>query len=110
MSRIFVDDIVIDEASGNAIFTVYLDVPDVNLITVRYQTTHETTTSAEYTPKGTTALTSQPGETSKTVSTPISNDLIPEFKESFMLFLSAPVNATFAETNYAFATIIDNDA
>lgn len=110
MSRIFVDDIVIDEASGNAIFTVYLDVADPNTITVSYNTRLGAAKQTDLTPKA-NQLTFLPGETSITVSIPIKNDLIFEASEGFLLQLSNPsTNATLANDDLAYAIIIDDDA
>ncbi len=54
-------------------------------------------------------LTFNPGDTTKTVPVKIINDTVPEPTESFIFRLSAPTNATFANSD-AMVTINDDDA
>ena len=112
MSNILVDDVFVDETNANAIFTVRLDVADINPITVSYQTDVNTATysSSQDFVFTSGTLTFNPGEVSKTVSVSITNNAIAEAIENFELDLfSASVNATIVDAS-ALGTIYDNDA
>ena len=110
MSNIFVDDVVVDEASGTAIFTVRLDVADAATVTVDYTTGNLTAfNGSDYTGVSGT-LTFLPGQTVNTIPISILNDSSVEALEHFTLTLSNPsANATIAD-DFAFGSIVDNDA
>lgn len=85
--------VTVNEGAGQATFTITLSEPSKDPITVRYSTTDGTATGGvDYTPV-TGMLTFAPGETTKTVNVPITNDSVYEGPETFSLQLSDPVNA-----------------
>ncbi|PWT83480.1 MAG: hypothetical protein C5B44_00525 [Acidobacteria bacterium] len=55
-------------------------------------------------------LTFYPGETTKTITVPITDDLYPEANETFDVTLSNPTAATLTGISTATVTILDNDA
>jgi len=93
----------------NLVFTVTLSGAATNVVTINYATANVTATAgADYT-STTGTLTFGVGETSKTISVPILGDTTDEPNETFELNLSAPVNATLADSQ-ATGTITDDDA
>ena len=86
------------EASGAAAFTVALQAPDVNPVTVDYATHDGSATApADYTTAAGT-LTFDPGETTKTVTVPIADDRLSEGDETFTLTAGAVTGtATIAD-------------
>jgi hypothetical protein len=104
-----IDDVTVDEAAGTAVFTVFLSSPSGKGITVDYATSDGTASAgADYTAT-TGTLTFATGETSKTISVPISDDLTYEGHETFSVNLSSPSNATIADAE-GVGTILNNDA
>ena len=89
MSNILVDDVFVDETNANAIFTVRLDVADINPITVSYQTDVNTATysSSQDFVFTSGTLNFAPGERVKTVLVTMSNGSIAEAIENFELDL-----------------------
>lgn len=108
---IWIEDLVVGESDGLAVFYVRLNAPSNKLITVDFKTVDGAATSGlDYSAlSGTLAFA--PGETVKTVSVPILNDGSFELPEGFQLQLLNSVNAVLDPThNPGSATIIDNDA
>jgi hypothetical protein len=97
-----------DGAPQTMQFTVSLSAPSGKTITVNYATLDQTAVAGrDYSAKSGT-LTFTPGQTSKTISITILNDLVSEPTETFAVKLSAPVNATLS-VSQGTGTILDND-
>ena len=93
------------------VFTVALDAASGREVTVDYATsvtTDDTASSADFTDKNGT-LTFAPGDTSKTVDVPTTDDTADEADETFTLTLSGPSNAVLGTVSSATGTITDND-
>ena len=101
------------EDAGTMDFTVSLDAESSKEITVDYATSDGTATAGDdYTAVALTTLTFAAGETEKTFTVMILEDDIDEDNETFIVRLSAPVNAAFAgdvSAIEATGTITDND-
>jgi hypothetical protein len=105
-----ISDIVIDEDSGQATFTVTLvrGEGSVDEVVVDYATADgEAIAGLDYVATS-GQLTFAPGETQKTITVDIIDDLLNEDNETFRLILSNAVNALITNGT-ATATIIDND-
>ncbi|MBI2826467.1 MAG: hypothetical protein HYX69_17455 [Planctomycetia bacterium] len=101
---ISVGDTTAIEGVTNAVFTVNLSAPSGRTVTVNYTTAAQTASAdVDYTSQ-TGTITFLPGETSKLVSIDVPLDNVQEGPETFLLQLSAPTNATLANTQ-AVATI-----
>ena len=88
--------------------TVRLSGASGRVVTVSYATTDGTASSpADYT-AGSGTLTFAAGEIAKTISVSVAGDTVDEPDETFAVNLSAPVNATIADTQ-GIVTIVDND-
>ena len=108
-SSIWIDDVVVGEQDGFADFVIRLDGPTTLPVTVDYATANSTASYLSDYVYTSGKLTFAPGETVKTVSVQLDDDLVPEGTEVFTMNLSgASVNATIARAA-ATATIIDND-
>ncbi len=104
-----IDDVTVAETGGQATFTVTLSTPELSAVTVDYATADGTATAgADYTAVGTTTLTFNPGETSKTVPVAVLDDLLIEGDETFSVVLSNAVGAGIA-TPAGTATITDDE-
>ncbi|WP_310461073.1 Calx-beta domain-containing protein [Sphaerotilus sp.] len=102
-----INDVVVNEAAGTATFTVKLSEPSGQTVTVRYSTADGTATGGvDYTPVN-GQLTFAPGETTKTITVPITNDTVFENAETFFVQLSDPVNAGLPSPTGK-GTILDN--
>jgi hypothetical protein len=90
-------------------FTVTLDGPSSNTVTVDYASANGTATNApDYTSVSGT-LTFNSGETSKTVTVLVTGDTVNEANETFYVNLSDPVNATISDAQ-GLGTITNDDA
>lgn len=99
----------VSEAGVNQIVTVRLSNATNTAVSVRYATSNGTAIAgSDYTATSGT-LTFAPGETSKTFSIPINNDLSVEPNETIQLALSAPVGATLGTQKTSTVNITDND-
>ena len=110
--ELHVRDLVVDEAAGQARFTVTLGRLDGqaanNPVTVRYATVDGSAQAgSDYTATG-GMLTFQPGESVKTVSVPLLNDGVAEADEQFSLVLSDPTTGVIVRGR-ADGTIGAND-
>ena len=107
---ISIDDATVTEGntgSVNATFTVTLSaLSDVD-VTVHYATANGSATASDYT---TTSgnLIIPAGQTSRTFSVAVTGDRLPESNETFVVNLSAPVNAGIAD-GQGVGTIVDNE-
>jgi CSLREA domain-containing protein len=112
LPTVAVNDVTVTEGTGGtatANFTVSLNTPSGQAVTVQYATANGTATApADYTAKALTTLTVSAGQTSKTVSVTIVTDATDEPDETFFLNLSAPTNGVIADSQ-GVATITDDD-
>jgi len=95
--------------TGSIGATVTLSAPSAKTITVAYFTADITATAANDYTSTTGVFTFAPGETSKTVSIPVTPDAIDEENETFRFEISNPSNATVA-VNQATMTVTDDDS
>jgi hypothetical protein len=101
-------DVTVSESAGSAAFTVSLSAASGWTVAVNYTTQDFTAVAgSDYTATSGT-LTFAPGETSKTVSVPVTDDANQENDESFFLNLSGATNAGIADSQGK-ATILDDD-
>jgi ELWxxDGT repeat protein len=92
----------------NASVTVTLSAASGLQVSVGYATANGTATApADFTAVSGT-LTFAPGTTTKTITVPVVGDLLDEADETFLVNLSAPVNAVLADGS-ATVTITDDD-
>jgi LmbE family N-acetylglucosaminyl deacetylase len=107
-----ISNVTVTEAntgSVNAVFTVSLSAVSGRAVSVNYATANGTAVApADYT-AGSATLTFNAGTTSQTVTVPVIGDLSDEANETFVVNLTAPVNATVADAQ-GVGTITDNDA
>ncbi|MEC4983930.1 MAG: Calx-beta domain-containing protein, partial [Oscillatoria sp. PMC 1076.18] len=107
LPNLTIDDITVDEGEGVAVFTVFLDTPSSENVSVDFTTVPGTATEDDYTPTNGT-LSFAPGETVATITVPIVDDLLDEFDETFSIQLDNPSNATITDDT-ATAAIADDD-
>ena len=106
-ASISINDISVDESAGTATFTVSLNQPSSQTVTVNYATANGTATGTDYTSASGT-LTFAPGITTQTISVPILNDGDTAALETFFVNLTNAVNAVIADSQ-GIATIGDDD-
>ncbi|MDP3059544.1 MAG: retention module-containing protein [Methylotenera sp.] len=95
-------------AGGFATFTVTLSAVSGQTVTVGYNTTDGTAIAGtDYTGVAGT-VTFTPGQTTQTITVPITNDTLRETSETFYVNLVSPTNATVADA-LGVGVIIDND-
>ncbi len=108
---ISIDDVSVTEGNSGATpagFTVSLDTPSTETVTVDYATADGSATAGlDYTAASGT-LTFLPGQTSKPVSVDVLGDLLDEPNETFSVSLSNPVNTSFGD-DVGTGTILDDD-
>jgi hypothetical protein len=92
-----VGDVVINESTQVAMFTVSLSGPSTEPVTVDYTTADDTAAAGSDYRAAAGQLTFMPGETAKTVRVDVHNDGLAESDEFFQLLLSSPVQATLAD-------------
>ena len=97
------------EASGSVGLVVQLSTAATSNVTVNYATASGTATAGSDYTTTSGALTFLPGETSKTVNVPITNDSAQESNETFSVALSSPSNATLGTPSSTTVTIVDDD-
>ncbi|BCM88343.1 levanase [Abditibacteriota bacterium] len=106
-----VNDVLLTEGNSgtkNAVFTVMLNSPCLQTVTVNYATTNGTATAgSDYTAKSGT-LTFAAGQTSATVAVVIKGDTTNEANETFFLNLSGAVGATISRAQGT-GTITNDD-
>ncbi len=99
LPSVVIDDVTINEGAGVATFTVTLSGASGQTVAVNYATSAGTATAgADFTAKSGTLIFT-PGVTSQTVSISILDDAVFENSEAFLVVLSAPTNATIADTD-----------
>ncbi len=99
----------VNEAAGTATITVNLTRAATGAISVKYATTNGTALSGSDFTATTGTLSFAVGESSKTFTIPILNDLLVEPTQTVNLTLSAPVGTTLGTQKTAVLSIIDND-
>jgi chitinase len=92
----------------NAVFTVSLSSGSAQTVTVAYATADGTATAGTDYTAGSGTLTFAPGETSKTVTVPLTGDTLNEADEQFVVNLSNAVNAPIT-TAQGVGTILNDD-
>ncbi|MEC4891718.1 MAG: Calx-beta domain-containing protein [Oscillatoria sp. PMC 1051.18] len=109
---ISIADIIVTEGNNgvtSANFTVSLNIPSQETVTVAYTTVDNTATTQDndYLPtRGN--LTFNPGETSKIIAVEVTGDTVSESSETFQVNLNNPSNADLSKES-AIATISDDD-
>ncbi|PHS10434.1 MAG: hypothetical protein COA78_11410, partial [Blastopirellula sp.] len=103
---ISISDAAAAEDVGTATFTVTLDAASASTVTVDYTTVDGTATAGtDYTLTSGT-LTFLAGETSKTISVPVTDDGVTESQEAFTVSLSNPSGGNIADAT-GDGTIVD---
>ena len=93
---IAINDPVLDESAGEAVFVVSLDRPSDAAVSVTYATAPGSAGASDFTARS-GSLTFAPGERVKTVRVAVLNDTLAEDAEQFDLVLSDALNATLAD-------------
>jgi hypothetical protein len=104
-----VKDTLVDESTGEAVFTVVLSRPTAGVVSMLYDTVAGTATAGDYIGQSKGILTFAPGEMAKTVRIALVNDAQEENNETFQLKLSNISGATLDDAT-GIATIAANDA
>ncbi|WP_293776083.1 Calx-beta domain-containing protein [uncultured Oxalicibacterium sp.] len=103
-----INDVSVNEGAGTATFTVTLSAASGQQVTVGYNTSNGTAMAgSDYTAISGT-LTFAPGEITKTITVPITDDTLSEGSETFNVNLTGATNATISD-NQGVGTIVDND-
>ena len=106
---ISISDVTVDEAEGEAVFTVSLSTISLNTITVDWSTSDGTAVSIfDYQSSGPETLTFLPGLTSIPIAVPLVDSGFIESDETFHVDLTNAVGATIADAQGT-ATIEDDD-
>ncbi|HJQ34841.1 MAG TPA: Calx-beta domain-containing protein [Pyrinomonadaceae bacterium] len=95
--------------STGAVFTVSLEAPTNQTVTVDYVTFNGTATAPGDFLVVNGTVTFSPGQTTRFVTVPVNGDTLPEGNETVILNLSNPTNALLADSQ-GVATITDDDA
>jgi large repetitive protein len=110
-AHLSVGDVSVPEGNfgtSNATFTVSLDIPSEQTVTVGYATADGTATAGSDYTATSGSLSFGPGVTSKTVNVPVIGDSLNEADETFSFTLSSPSNAALG-TAQATGTILNDD-
>ena len=105
---ISIADVTVNEGAGTATFTVTLDAPSTNTVTVNFTTANGTATAGSDYTASNGIVSFVPGVTSQTITVPITNDNVFEGTENFFVNLTAPVNGDIVDAQ-GVGTIIDNE-
>ena len=98
-----------DSGTVNAVFTVSLNIPSAQTVSVVARTASGTATAgSDYTAVGPITLTFPPGTTSQTISVPVLGDLLDESDETFAVDLGGATNASLRKDRGT-GTIRDDD-
>jgi glucose/arabinose dehydrogenase len=100
---------IVDESAGTASIQLNRIGSTSGIASVSYATSNGTATAgSDYAARsGTVSFAA--GETTKTITVPITNDTTPERNETFAVTLSNPVGATLGSKNRITQTINDDD-
>ncbi|WP_374539644.1 Calx-beta domain-containing protein, partial [Micromonospora aurantiaca (nom. illeg.)] len=102
-----INDVVVNEATGMATFTVTLSSAAAVPVSVGYNMNGVSATSGLDFTAGTGTLNFAAGVTSQTITVPIANDTVYEGAETFNVNLVSPSNATIADA-LGLGTIMDD--
>ncbi|BCN92322.1 hypothetical protein THMIRHAM_01070 [Thiomicrorhabdus immobilis] len=92
-----INDVSVNEDQGSMTFTVTLSNPSDFVTTVDYASSNGTATAGlDYTAVS-GSLSFAPGELTKTITVPVTDDFIAEGSETLDVILSNPVNATIGD-------------
>ncbi|HEX8143239.1 MAG TPA: Calx-beta domain-containing protein [Pyrinomonadaceae bacterium] len=104
-----INDVTVNEADGNAVFTVTLSTASTQEVKVDFSTNNGTAiASSDYTAQTGTLTFTVGGSLTQNISVPIINDTRDEPSQTFTVDLSNPVNAAIAD-GQGQGTITDND-
>ena len=108
-----INDVSVTEGNAgtvNATLTVSLSASSAQTVSASYATANGTAIApGDYASISLTTLTFAPGVTSQTVTVVVQGDGLAEGNETFVVNLSAPVNATIADAQ-GVGTIVDDEA
>lgn len=110
--EIAINDVTVmegDSGISQAVFTVSLDQPTTELVSVQFDTQNSSAIAGEDYQAVTGQLVFQPGELTKTISVPILGDTTIEQNEDFQVVLDQVMGATLISA-IGTGTIQDNDA
>ncbi|MBI5924118.1 MAG: type I secretion C-terminal target domain-containing protein [Aquabacterium sp.] len=105
--QISINNVTVNEGSPTAVFTVTLDKPSSNVVTVSFATEDGSARATSDFTAITGTVTFQPGETSQTIAVPLINDAIYEGREQFTVKLSSATNASIL-TDTGTGAILDD--
>ncbi len=106
---ITVSDAAVDETGGNLVFTVSLNAPSTQVVSVAYNNSNATAASgSDYVAQSGT-LVFAPGQTTQTVVIPVLDGTAQEATEYMKLNLFSAVNGTVVRQD-GWGSIVDNDA
>jgi|GEM_PF-922250 len=103
-----IDDVMVSEDAGNAIFTVSLDQATSQDVTVDFTTSNGSAVDPDDFTGTTGTVTIAAGQTSATLSVPVISDNIDEVDETFTVNLTNAVNANISDPQ-GVGTITDNN-
>ena len=98
----------VNEDASTANFTVSLNVPSYQDVSVHYATATGSAGVSDFTSTSGT-LTIPAGQTSGVIAVPITNDDLPELDEDFTVTLDSPTNATLNSSQYISTATIHDD-
>jgi len=110
-TSLFVSDTSVTEGDSGTVvasFTVSLSNPVPQTVTVNYATGFGDATPGVDYDSASGTLTFDPGTTAQTIDVTVHGDTLSEANETFVLFLTNPVNARIAD-NSGTGTILDDD-
>ena len=97
----------VNEAAGTITYTISLSAASVAPVSVNYGTANGTALAGSDYVAAAGSVTFAPGETTKTITVAISNDVVYEGNENFQVRLSTPTNATVGTGSVT--TVIHDD-
>ncbi|WP_036487527.1 malectin domain-containing carbohydrate-binding protein [Myxosarcina sp. GI1] len=104
-----IDDQIVNEALGTALFTVSLSEASTSTVTVDFATADDTATASNDYVANSGTLTFDPGETTQTITVNILDDSQTEPDETFSVDLFDASGANIEDPT-GIGTIVDNDA
>ena len=105
--QVSINRVEVNEGAGAAVFTVTLDKPSADVVTVSFSTANGSAAASGDFKATTGTVTFQPGQTSQTISVPLINDAIYEGREEFNVKLLSATNATIQVDTGAGAILDD---